>query len=541
MEAVVSLLSILQGKRLFVGLEDRVLWNASKNEIFFVKSLYNTLDSSGSVPFPWRIIWSPCVPTKVLGIPERAVKPALKKLLDLYDGNWELIEAENYRALADAIFEYEEAKGLEDNEGAVSCDESEPPLKRSHRGQQENQVSSRMERSSTMWLPEKGEIAPKNFRQERMDSSRSSLKDRRRVTSSDSCREQFDDKKKCTTSSEIAAKDVKSTSERASSTVHFKQPMGGSNGALIIGTSKKGLNKMELRSSSDSFGLDVDSSQALTFCKRRSIHDINDITKGAENVKISLVDEIGSEGLPNFFYLPENTIYQNAYLHFSLARISDEDCCSSCSDNCLSSLVPCACARETAGEFAYTPRGLLKRNFLDTYISMSKEPQKHHYFYCEDCPLERSKNQYLPDPCKGHLVRKFIKECWRKCGCSMYCGNRIVQRGITFKLQVFMTHEGKGWGLRTLEALPKGAFVCEYVGEILTNMELYERNKQSNGNDRHTYPVLLDADWGSEGVLKDEEALCLDATFYGNVARFINHRDIDDSTAALHFDDEFFK
>lgn len=87
-----------------------------------------------------------------------------------------------------------------------------------------------------------------------------------------------------------------------------------------------------------------------------------------------------------------------------------------------------------------------------------------------------------------------------------------------------MTHEGKGWGLRTLEALPKGAFICEYVGEILTNMELYERNKQSNGNDRHTYPVLLDADWGSEGVLKDEEALCLDATFYGNVARFINHR-----------------
>ncbi|GAB2220440.1 hypothetical protein Droror1_Dr00008091 [Drosera rotundifolia] len=38
------------------------------------------------------------------------------------------------------------------------------------------------------------------------------------------------------------------------------------------------------------------------------------------------------------------------------------------------------------------------------------------------------------------------------------------------------------------------------------------------------YPVLLDADWASESILKDEEALCLDATFYGNVARFINHR-----------------
>lgn len=100
--------------------------------------------------------------------------------------------------------------------------------------------------------------------------------------------------------------------------------------------------------------------------------------------------------------------------------------------------VPCACSRETGGEFAYTSRGLLRKDFLNNCISMSREPQKHHYFYCQDCPLERSKNQYLRDPCKGHLVRKFIIECWRKCGCSMYCGNRIVQRGITCKLQVIL-------------------------------------------------------------------------------------------------------
>lgn len=40
-----------------------------------------------------------------LEIPEAKVKPVLKKLLKLYDKNWELIEEENYRALADAIFE----------------------------------------------------------------------------------------------------------------------------------------------------------------------------------------------------------------------------------------------------------------------------------------------------------------------------------------------------------------------------------------------------------------------------------------------------
>ena len=66
--------------------------------------------------------------------------------------------------------------------------------------------------------------------------------------------------------------------------------------------------------------------------------------------------------------------------------------------------------------------------------------------------------------------------------------------------------------------------MCEYVGEVLTNMELYDRTMKMTKNARHTYPVLLDADWGSEGVLKDEEALCLDGTFYGNIARFINHR-----------------
>lgn len=89
---------------------------------------------------------------------------------------------------------------------------------------------------------------------------------------------------------------------------------------------------------------------------------------------------------------------------------------------------------------------------------------------------------------------------------------------------MFNTQEGKGWGLRTLDELPRGSFVCEYAGEILTNTELYNRNISSYGNKKHTYPVQLDADWGSEVGLKDEEALCLDATFYGNVARFINHR-----------------
>ncbi|XP_077228145.1 putative inactive histone-lysine N-methyltransferase SUVR2 isoform X2 [Tasmannia lanceolata] len=314
---------------------------------------------------------------------------------------------------------------------------------------------------------------------------------------------------------------------------HGRQSSTHSNGNLS-GSSKNECNSTQKeREGSEIQELNSRSLVAIPQCRFsidevKPLHDVNDICKGEESVKISLVNEVSSEPYPpTFYYIPQNIVYQNAYVSFSLARIGDEHCCSDCFGDCLSSAIPCACARETGGEYAYTPDGLVKEKFMDECISMNRDPQKHSHVYCKDCPLERSKYELMPDPCKGHLVRKFIKECWSKCGCNKQCGNRVVQRGITRNLQVFLTPEGKGWGVRTLEDLPRGAFVCEYVGEVLTNTELYDRNMQSTGNEKHTYPVLLDADWGSEKVLKDEEALCLDATFYGNVARFINHRCFD--------------
>ncbi|XP_059432571.1 probable inactive histone-lysine N-methyltransferase SUVR2 isoform X4 [Corylus avellana] len=258
----------------------------------------------------------------------------------------------------------------------------------------------------------------------------------------------------------------------------------------------------------------------------RSLHDVNDITKGEERVRISWVNEINSECLPCFKYIPRNLIFQNANVNFTLSRIGDEDCCSACLGDCLSLSTLCHCANTTGGQFAYAKGDLLREEFLEECISMTRDPQRHQHLYCRECPLERLRIDDCLEPCKGHLRRKFIKECWSKCSCSKNCGNRVVQRGISCKLQVFCTPEGKGWGLRTLEDLPKGAFVCEYVGEILTSSELYERNLESNKSGKRTYSVLLDADWGS-GALKSEEALCLDATFFGNVARFINHRCLD--------------
>ncbi|XP_037486472.1 histone-lysine N-methyltransferase SUVR4-like isoform X1 [Triticum dicoccoides] len=256
--------------------------------------------------------------------------------------------------------------------------------------------------------------------------------------------------------------------------------------------------------------------------KQRPLHDVADITKGQERVRIPIVNEFGSDSCPPlFYYIRKNLIFQSAYVNTSLARIGDEDCCADCSGNCLLEPHPCPCARSTGGEIAYTPEGLVRAELIDECIAVNHFPEKDNKFYCKACPLQIYKTKPSPDPCKGHLARKFIKECWSKCGCGKQCGNRVIQRGITCNLQVFFTNEGKGWGLRTLDGLPKGAFICELVGEVLTSSELYERKAK---NSKHVDQVLLDASWGSEGVLRDEEALCLDLTFYGNVGRFVNHR-----------------
>lgn len=47
---------------------------------------------------------------KAIGIPMQMAKPVLKNLLKVYENNWEYIEAENYRVLADAILDIQESQ-----------------------------------------------------------------------------------------------------------------------------------------------------------------------------------------------------------------------------------------------------------------------------------------------------------------------------------------------------------------------------------------------------------------------------------------------
>lgn len=168
-----------------------------------------------------------------------------------------------------------------------------------------------------------------------------------------------------------------------------------------------------------------------------ALNYIEDITKGEERVQIPWVNEVNDACPPRFFYTMQNLVFKCARVNFSLSQIRDERCCTICFDDCLVSSETCTCAKERQGNFVYTLEGRLSEEFLEECISMSRNPREG-CFYCDECPIGRKNNDM--EPCKGHLVKKFIRECWIKCGCSKRCGNRVVQRGITCKLQVGFLH-----------------------------------------------------------------------------------------------------
>lgn len=203
-----------------------------------------------------------------------------------------------------------------------------------------------------------------------------------------------------------------------------------------------------------------------------------DLTSGAENIPVSLVDDVdGEKGPAHFTYIP-CLKYSKPVNH------TEPTAGCNCTGGCLPSNSNCPCIKKNGGYLPYTANGLLV-------------------------------NQ-----------KSLLHECGPSCKCPPNCRNRVSQGGLKIRLEVFKTKD-KGWGLRSWDPIRAGAFLCEYAGEAL-NVSGIEKLGDDCADD---YSFDANRTCHPLGVLPGDSnetpnvpfPLLINANTAGNVARFMNH------------------
>ncbi|XP_052175123.1 histone-lysine N-methyltransferase, H3 lysine-9 specific SUVH1-like [Diospyros lotus] len=201
-----------------------------------------------------------------------------------------------------------------------------------------------------------------------------------------------------------------------------------------------------------------------------------DLTSGAENLPVSLVNDVDDEkGPAHFTYFPSLK-----YLKPFNSPQTSLSC--TCRGGCQPGDLNCPCI-QTNGVLPYSTLGVLLSS------------------------------------------KSLIYECGPSCLCPPNCRNRMSQAGLKVRLEVFKTKD-KGWGLRSWDPIRAEAFICEYAGEAIdksTGEEFESENEE----------YIFDATSISEplplihGNLNESQKmpfpLVISAQNGGNVARFMNH------------------
>uniref|UniRef100_A0A8C6X9A3 Histone-lysine N-methyltransferase SETDB2 n=1 Tax=Naja naja TaxID=35670 RepID=A0A8C6X9A3_NAJNA len=165
-----------------------------------------------------------------------------------------------------------------------------------------------------------------------------------------------------------------------------------------------------------------------------------DISQGAETVPVSFCNDINHDRLPCFKYW--KTSWPHGYFLNNFSSSFLDSC--SCTDGCIDR-TKCRCLL------------LTKRAFFKTAVSPKNGPS-HGYTH-----------KRLEEP-----ISSGVYECNLLCSCDKnMCQNRLVQHGLQVRLQVFST-EKKGWGVRCLDDIDKGTFVCTYAGKLMSRDEHYQ-------------------------------------------------------------------
>ncbi|KAL6522824.1 Histone-lysine N-methyltransferase member suvh2 [Orobanche hederae] len=167
------------------------------------------------------------------------------------------------------------------------------------------------------------------------------------------------------------------------------------------------------------------------------------------------------ENFPVFFYNDVDGVHDPVYYEYLIKSIfppfvynsgtsSGCGCVEGCLDDCL-------CAMKNGGELAYDSHGILVRG------------------------------------------KPLIFECGPHCCCPPTCRNRVTQKGVRNRFEVFRSRE-TDWGVRSLDLIQAGSFICEYSGVFLTReqVQVFTMN-----GDSLIYPSRFGERWKEWGDLSE--------------------------------------
>ncbi|CAN1333835.1 Histone-lysine N-methyltransferase, H3 lysine-9 specific SUVH5 [Linum perenne] len=201
--------------------------------------------------------------------------------------------------------------------------------------------------------------------------------------------------------------------------------------------------------------------------KQREGICVNDISQGKELIPICAVNTVDDEKPPPFKYI---------------TQIMYPDCPSppsgcNCRNGCSES-GSCSCVAKNGGEIPFNNNGAIVE------------------------------------------AKDLVYECGPSCRCPPSCYNRVSQQGIKIQLEIFKT-DSRGWGVRSLNSISSGSFICEYVGELLEDSEAERRT-----NDEYLFDIggcTDDTEENGSCEAVQDPNFTIDAAEFGNVGRFINH------------------
>ncbi|KAK3525485.1 hypothetical protein QTP86_032367 [Hemibagrus guttatus] len=198
-----------------------------------------------------------------------------------------------------------------------------------------------------------------------------------------------------------------------------------------------------------------------------------DISQGKELLPVQCVNELNGVALPPLTYTRHRVPAPGVFINTSLDFMVGCDCTDGCRDRS-----KCACYQMTIEATSLFTGGPVDVTAGYTHKRLPR---------------------YVPTG---------VYECNALCRCDpRLCSNRLVQHGLQLRLEVFMTRH-KGWGLRCLDDMSKGTFVCVFTGKVVKD-EVVNAESAMSGNE---YLANLDYIEGVEKLKEgyESEAHCSD-------------------------------